>query len=126
MAAASTPMADMQKLDSPCVDVPLHVDADGTVRVAGTRVTLETVVETFDGGASPEEIGRAFPVLNVRDVYAVIAYYLANQDTVRAYVRGHEEAAAAVQREIEAKMARRGAQLRPRADSVVGASSPEH
>jgi hypothetical protein len=36
--------------------VPLHTDADGVVRVAGTRVTLDTVVGAFEAGATAEEI----------------------------------------------------------------------
>ena len=28
--------------------VPIHTDADGVVRVAGTRVTLDTIVAAFD------------------------------------------------------------------------------
>lgn len=40
--------------------VPLAEDAHGTVRVGGTRVTLETVVSAFDRGDSPEEIREQF------------------------------------------------------------------
>ena len=32
--------------------VPIHTDADGVVRVAGTRVTLDTIVAAFDAGAT--------------------------------------------------------------------------
>ena len=34
--------------------LPLSTDADGVIRVAGTRVTLDTVIDTFITGASPE------------------------------------------------------------------------
>ena len=37
--------------------VPIHTDADGVVRVAGTRVTLDTIVAAFDAGATA---GRFF------------------------------------------------------------------
>jgi hypothetical protein len=36
--------------------VPIHTDADGVVRVAGTRVTLDTIVVAFEAGATAEEI----------------------------------------------------------------------
>ena len=39
--------------------VPIHTDADGIVRVAGTRVTLDTIVAAFDAGATAEEIAQA-------------------------------------------------------------------
>ena len=35
--------------------VPIHTDAEGVVRVAGTRVTLESVVDAFETGAVAEE-----------------------------------------------------------------------
>ena len=39
--------------------VPIHTDADGVVRVAGTRVTLDTIVAAFDAGAAAEEIAES-------------------------------------------------------------------
>jgi hypothetical protein len=38
--------------------VPIHTDGDGVVRVAGTRVTLDTIVAAFDAGATAEEIAQ--------------------------------------------------------------------
>lgn len=38
-------------------------DADGVVRVAGTRVTLDTVVAAFEEGATAEEIAQQYPSL---------------------------------------------------------------
>ena len=35
--------------------IPLQADSDGVVRVAGTRVTLETVIAAFSEGATAEE-----------------------------------------------------------------------
>ena len=56
--------------------IPLSLDAHGTVRVNGTRLTLETVIEMYNHGTSPLEIVAAFPDLALADVYAVITYYL--------------------------------------------------
>ena len=36
--------------------VPLALDNDGVIQVAGTRVTLDTVIATFNEGAAAEEI----------------------------------------------------------------------
>ena len=36
--------------------LPLIEHTDGVIRVGGTRVTLETVVEAFNEGATAEEI----------------------------------------------------------------------
>ena len=41
--------------------VPLVIGADGVMRVSGTRVTLETVLAAFAGGATAEEIAQQYP-----------------------------------------------------------------
>lgn len=82
--------------------IPLSTDADGVIRVAGTRITLDTVIDTFMTGASPEEIAEDFPVLRLDDVYAVITYYLRHRDEVDAYLRDRRTRAEVLRREIEA------------------------
>jgi len=49
--------------------VPIHTDADGVVRVAGTRVTLDTIVAAFDAGATAEEIAQQYSSISLADVY---------------------------------------------------------
>jgi uncharacterized protein (DUF433 family) len=71
--------------------VPLRHDLGGVIRVGQTRVTLETVVGSFEDGATPEEIVLHYPTLRLADVYAVIAYYLRHQEDVREYLREREE-----------------------------------
>ncbi|MDS3860007.1 DUF433 domain-containing protein [Thermosynechococcaceae cyanobacterium BACA0444] len=66
--------------------LPLSFDADDVVRVGKTRVTLDTVITVFKGGARPEEIIECYPVLTLAQVYAVIAYYLNNETEVEAYL----------------------------------------
>jgi len=83
--------------------IPLATDADGVIRVAGTRVTLDTVVDAFETGATPEEIAQDFPVLRLDDVYAVVTYYLRHRDEVAAYLRRRRSMAAEIRREIEAR-----------------------
>ena len=53
--------------------------------VAGTRVSMASVVHHFRPGASPETILQKFPALNsLRTVYGAIAFYLENQIEVEA------------------------------------------
>jgi uncharacterized protein (DUF433 family) len=52
---------------------------DGGYWVAGTRVSLDSVVYAFLRGAAPEGIAQSYPVLSLEDVYGAIAFYLANQ-----------------------------------------------
>lgn len=82
--------------------IPLSTDANGVIRVAATRVTLDTVIDTFMTGASPEEIAQDFPVLQLDDVYAVITYYLRHRAEVETYLGKRRARAVAIRREIEA------------------------
>jgi uncharacterized protein (DUF433 family) len=59
---------------------------DGNYYVSGTRVSLDSIVHAFRQGESPETICQNFEVLRLEEVYGAIAYYLANQVTIDAYV----------------------------------------
>lgn len=83
--------------------VPLGTDADGVVRVAGTRVTLDTVVMAFRSGATPEDIAQSYPSLGLADIYAVVTYYLRHQAEVDRYLEARRVQAEAVRRENEAR-----------------------
>lgn len=91
------------------VPVPLRAAEGGTLRVGDSRVSLDTVVSEYDGGATPEEILLAYPTLALADVYAVLAYYLRHQDEVRAYLGRRQEEAAALRQEIESRRPDRSA-----------------
>jgi uncharacterized protein (DUF433 family) len=80
---------------------PLVADQDGVIRVAGTRVQLETVVVAFDAGATAEEIAQQYTSLDLADVYAVISYTLGNEAEVRDYVARRTESARALRAEVE-------------------------
>jgi len=73
--------------------VPLTLGDDGTIRITGSRVTLDSVIEEFKQGATAEQIQEDFPSLALLDVYGAIAYYLARAELVDTYLR--EQAAAA-------------------------------
>ena len=61
-----------------------------TIRIKGTRVGIEVVIEKFLEGASPEEIRRHHPHLTLKQIYATITYYLFNQEQIDAYIKaGH-------------------------------------
>ncbi len=66
--------------------LPLKLDDQGTVRVGKTRVTLESVVAEFTGGATAEEIAMGFPTLNLADIYSAIAFYLRHHEEVDTYI----------------------------------------
>jgi uncharacterized protein (DUF433 family) len=83
------------------VDVPLQADEHGTIRVGGTRVTLESVIADFHRAATPEEIVHNFPVLKVAELYHVIGYYLANREEVDAYIQRQYDEGERLRREWE-------------------------
>ncbi len=58
-----------------------------TIRIKGTRVGIEIVIEKFLSGASPEEIRQHHPHLTLKQIYATITYYLFNQEEIDAYIK---------------------------------------
>src|SRR5689334_8052098 len=66
--------------------VPLVHDADGVMRVGGSRITLDTVFEAFREGATPEEIVQQYPAISLADVYQVIGYCLRHLSEIEAYL----------------------------------------
>lgn len=57
-----------------------------TIRITGTRVGIETILQDYQQGASPEEIVLHYPTLTLEQVHATITYYLANQDKMNIYL----------------------------------------
>lgn len=88
--------------------LPLRTDADGVVRISGTRVTLDTVVEAFNEGATAEEISSQYSSLDLADIYAVIGYYLRHREEMTAYLDRRRGEVADVRREIERRFDPRG------------------
>ena len=82
---------------------PITTDQDGVLRVAGTRVTLDSVVMAFDLGATPEEIVQRYPTVDLASAYALIAYVLRHRESVDLYLTERSKAASGVQAEVEAQ-----------------------
>ena len=59
---------------------------DGNYYVAGTRISLDSMVHAFRRGESPETICQNFDLRRLEEVYGAIAYYLANQAEIDAYL----------------------------------------
>ena len=56
------------------------------IRIKGTRVGIETVLEDYQEGASPEEIAVRYRSLTLEQVYATLLYYFHNRAQVDAYL----------------------------------------
>ena len=61
-------------------------ERDGGLYVAGTRVSLDSVVISFQEGEPPEQIVEAFSTLKLSQVYGAIAYYLENEEMIKEYI----------------------------------------
>lgn len=60
--------------------------AEGGWRVAGSRVSLDSVVRAYWEGLSPEAIAEEFSALSTEQVYGAIAFYLRHKDDIDAYL----------------------------------------
>src|SRR5260370_41492532 len=64
---------------------------EGGYYVAGTRVSLDSLVYGFRSGESPETIQQQFPSLWLEQVYGAIGFYLGHQVGGDANIREGEE-----------------------------------
>ena len=82
---------------------PIQEDAQGVVRVGGTRVTLETIVGAYLDGDSAEEIHSSYPSVTLADIHAVLSYYLQNRQVVNRYLEEAANHSAETREENEAR-----------------------
>ncbi len=61
-------------------------ERDGGFYVAGTRVTLDSIVYAFLRGESPEGIAESFPAVSLEQIFGTLAYYVANRQVVDQYL----------------------------------------
>lgn len=87
------------------VTMPLEENEMGVIHVAGTRVTLDSVLHAyFNDGATVEEIIVRFPTCALEDVYAVVAWALNYPATAQAYLARQAERRAALEAELETQL----------------------
>ena len=83
--------------------VPIEVGVDDVMRVRGTRVTLESVLDAFGEGATAEEIVQQYPSISLAAVYQVIGYYLQHSAELEPYLAGRRQNALEIRRSNESK-----------------------
>ena len=115
----------MSKVET-TVTVPLTTTEFGTIRVGRSRVSLDSVVHHYKQGATAERIAESFPSLGLADIYAVIAYYLSNLESVEKYLHRQEAEADGLQQQIESdpKQQKATNQLRERIRARWAARRP--
>jgi uncharacterized protein (DUF433 family) len=77
--------------------------ADGGWRVAGSRVSLDSVVIAYWDGRLPEAIVADFPPLTLEQVHGAIAFYLRNRDEIDRYLSAQDARWSSLRAESEAK-----------------------
>jgi uncharacterized protein (DUF433 family) len=81
--------------------VPLTQWENGSIRVGGTRVTLDTVIGRFHVGDTPEDIQDGFPSLTLEQINATIDWYLNNKVEADEYLEEGEREAEKIRQRIE-------------------------
>ena len=67
--------------------------SEGVYRVGGTRVSLDSLVHLFREGMSVESMVESYPALTMEDVHGALAFYLANENAIDAYLAEGERIA---------------------------------
>lgn len=60
--------------------------SDDDIRIRGTRIGIETVLNDYLNAASPEEIALRYPTLTLEQVYATITFYFRNKAQIDDYL----------------------------------------
>ena len=83
------------------ISIPLAVTEQGTIRIKGSRVSLDSIVHHFKLGATAEQIVQSFPSLRLGDVYSSIAYYLTRRSEIETYLEQQRVEADHLQGQLE-------------------------
>lgn len=66
---------------------------EGAYRVGDTRVSLDSLVYLYREGMSAESMVDCYPALSLEQVHGALAFYLADQRTVDAYLANGQRTA---------------------------------
>lgn len=83
--------------------VPLTQSEDGSIRISGSRVTFDSIIEEYKRGATPEQILVDFPSLTLPAIYGAITYYLTHTVDVEDYLRARKAESQRVRELIEGR-----------------------
>src|SRR5436189_4008469 len=63
---------------------------NGGYYVAGSPVSLASIIYEYRDGAATETIRQNFPTLSLEQIYGAIAFYLGHREEAEAYLRNLE------------------------------------
>jgi uncharacterized protein (DUF433 family) len=93
---------------------------DGGWRVAGTRVSLDSVVQAYWQGRLPEAIAADFPALSLEQVHGAIAFYLRHRAEIDQYLTEQDRR----WQQFQQESARRHGPLLQRVRGAAGQPAP--
>jgi uncharacterized protein (DUF433 family) len=64
---------------------------NGGYYVAGSRISLDSIVAGFNSGETAETIWQNFPALTLEQVYGAIAFYLSHRNAIDQNIREGEQ-----------------------------------
>lgn len=64
---------------------------EGGWRIAGSRVSLDSIVHAYWAGRMPESIAGDFPALSLEQIHGAIAYYLKHRGEIDTYLAAQQE-----------------------------------
>ena len=64
---------------------------EGNLYVGHSRVTLQTLIEAWQSGRTPEQLRDSFPTVPLVAIYGAITYYLEHKDATDAFFRETDE-----------------------------------
>ncbi len=105
-------------------DLPLSISQYGTIRIADTRVSLDSVLHHDRQGATAEEIAVRFPALRLADIHSCLAYFLNHPESVQEYLTRQQQQAHELHQRIESDSVQQHglAQMRERIRNRIAAS----
>jgi uncharacterized protein (DUF433 family) len=68
------------------LEVPLTQDVKGRFVIRGTKLPLELILNAYKRGLSAERIASQYSGIEIRDIYAVLAYYHDNRKELDEYL----------------------------------------
>ena len=83
--------------------VPLTQDERGSIRVTGSRVTLDTIVHIYQRGETVEYIHDGFPTVSVAQINAILDWYHQHQAEADEYLEELDAAGEKLRLEIESR-----------------------
>lgn len=75
----------------------------GTPHIAGTGVTVRTVVRWYKLGLSPEEIAGEIPHLSLAQIYTALAYYHSNVTEMESEIAAEKAGSDKIEKEHRRK-----------------------